>query len=177
MKTEKFNLFVDGRFERFLNTLPQPLELNNIRTLKEQKYNELRRLLTNHTGSPILKLLKDNADALDLDCDVFDLVYEGFWDLYTLKPKCKDVSSNRLQKEWIKRVNLKAGESKDGPGDAPPEEKEEAAEEQPPKEEEKEGEEAAGEKPEEQEQDDVEDVIEPVDAVVRIKIPKVMPEV
>ena len=62
--------------------------------------------------------MKDNQEALGLDPDVFDLVYEGFWDLYTLKPKVKDVSAKKLQQEWIKKINLRAGESKEG--DEPP---------------------------------------------------------
>ena len=42
MKTEKFNLQVDARFERFLKNLPAPLELNSIRTLKEPNYSVFR---------------------------------------------------------------------------------------------------------------------------------------
>ena len=87
MKTEKFNILVDARFERFLKSLPQPIELGSIRTIKEPNYSVFRKIISNHTGSPVLKLIKDNADALDLDPDVFNLVYEGFWDLYTLKPQ------------------------------------------------------------------------------------------
>lgn len=97
MKTDKLNLLVDARFEKFLNNLPIPIELNSIRTLKEEKYNQFRKLIANHTGSPVLKLIKDNAEALELDPDVFDLAYEGFWDLYTLHPKVKDVSAKKLQ--------------------------------------------------------------------------------
>ena len=36
---QKINLLVDARFEKFLTSLPQPLELNNIRTLKDDKYD------------------------------------------------------------------------------------------------------------------------------------------
>lgn len=61
---------------------------------------DLRDLLTKFLGSPILRLIKDNAEALDLDPDVFDLVYEGFWDLYTFHPKIRDVSARKLQ-TWI----------------------------------------------------------------------------
>ena len=60
----------------------------------------------------MLKLIKDNQEALDLDPDVFDLVYEGFWDLYTLQPKVKDVSNKKLQQEWIKKINLTATAAK-----------------------------------------------------------------
>ena len=128
LKTEKLNLLVDAKFEKFLNSLPTPLELNNIRTLKEEKYVQFRQLIARHTGSPLLKLIKHNAEALDLDPDVFDLAYEGFWDLYTLRPKVKDVSAKKLQQEWIKKINLKAGESK-GDDDAGAEEGKPAQEE------------------------------------------------
>ena len=60
LKTEKLNLQVDAKFEKFLKGLPQPLELNSIRTLKPEKYAELRKLLSTFTGSPVLKLIKDN---------------------------------------------------------------------------------------------------------------------
>ena len=59
----------------------------------------------------MLKLIKDNQEELGLDPDVFNLAYEGFFDLYTLKPKAKDVaSSKKLKDEWIKKINLRAGE-------------------------------------------------------------------
>ena len=51
--------------------------------MKPDKYEELRNVLSSFLGSPILRIIKDNAKALDLDPEVFDLVYEGFWDLYT----------------------------------------------------------------------------------------------
>ena len=97
LKQEKLNMQVDAKFEKFLKNLPSPLELNEIRTLKPEKYAQMRKILTNFTGSPVLKLIKDNQEELDLDPDVFDLVYEGFWDLYTLQPKVKDVSNKKLQ--------------------------------------------------------------------------------
>ena len=97
LKLEKLNMQVDAKFEKFLKNLPSPLELNEIRTLKPEKYAQMRKILTNFTGSPVLKLIKDNQEELDLDPDVFDLVYEGFWDLYTLQPKVKDVSNKKLQ--------------------------------------------------------------------------------
>lgn len=55
--------------------------------MKEPNYSALRELTTKHTGNPILQLIKDHQDDLGLDPDIFGLVYEGFWDLYTFKPK------------------------------------------------------------------------------------------
>lgn len=54
--------------------------------MKQDKYDQLRTLLSNFMGSPVLRIIKDNMAALDLDPDVFNLVYEGFWDLYTFHP-------------------------------------------------------------------------------------------
>lgn len=37
MKSEKFSMLVDYRYEKFLNGLPQPLQLNEMRTMKPEK--------------------------------------------------------------------------------------------------------------------------------------------
>jgi len=54
--------------------------------MKQPQYDIVRSILSKYMGSPILRLIKDNQEALDMDPEVFDLVYEGFWDLYTFKP-------------------------------------------------------------------------------------------
>lgn len=54
--------------------------------MKDDKYDFMRQLLSKYMGSPTLRVIKENQKALDMDPDVFDLVYEGFWDLYTLRP-------------------------------------------------------------------------------------------
>ena len=76
--------------------------------MKEDKYEFMRKLLSNYIGSPILRLIKENQKELDLDPDVFNLVYEGFWDLYTLRPKASDIRSRELLK-WITKINLHSG--------------------------------------------------------------------
>lgn len=43
-------------------------------------------MLTDFLGSPALRIIKDNMQKLDMDPEVFNLVYEGFWDLYTFHP-------------------------------------------------------------------------------------------
>lgn len=84
-----------------------------------------------------------------MDPDVFDLVYEGFWDLYTFHPMCGDVSAKKLQ-QWIQKINLIVPEPTEEP----------AAEE--------EGEAAPEEEVEEVKED-------PLCALVRIRIPKQEP--
>ena len=43
-----------------------------------------------------------------MDPEVFDLVYEGFWDLYTFKPCLQDISARKLQ-TWIQKIKLQSG--------------------------------------------------------------------
>lgn len=137
-----------------------------MRTMKEDKYYDLRSVISKFMGSPVLRLIKDNAEALDMDPDVFDLVYEGFWDLYTFHPKIRDVSARKLQ-AWIQKIKLSAGPDRHSAEEG------EAGEE---------GGEDGDENEESKEKKkpvnlmDGEDTIEPISAVVRIKIPKVQPE-
>lgn len=65
--------------------------------MKEPNYSALRELLSKHMGNPILQIIKDNQEALELDPDIFSLVYEGFWDLYTFKHKVPEISAKKLQ--------------------------------------------------------------------------------
>ena len=60
----------------------------------------------------MLRIIRDHAQQLELDPEVFDLVYEGFWDLYTFQPKLRDVSARKLQ-TWIQKIILKSGAERD----------------------------------------------------------------
>jgi len=77
-------------------------------------------------ASPSLTLIKKNLEALDMDADIFELVYEGFWDLYTFHPKCEDVSAKKLL-AWIPKINLQVPEGTPEPVRNNDEEGEEAA--------------------------------------------------
>jgi len=116
LKSEKFALLVDKRYELFLNSLPNPMQLNEMRTMKPDKYEQLRALLSKFVGSPALRIMKDNMAALDMDPEVFDLVYEGFWDLYTFHPQLRDVSARKLQ-GWIQKVRLQSGPDRTSPAE------------------------------------------------------------
>ena len=76
-----------------------------MRSMKQPQYDIVRSILSKYMGSPILRLIKDNQEALDMDPEVFDLVYEGFWDLYTFKPCLQDISARKLQ-AWIQKIKL-----------------------------------------------------------------------
>lgn len=136
------------------------MQLNEMRTMKPEKYEQLRAILSNYLGSPALRIIKDNMAALDMDPDVFDLVYEGFWDLYTFHPQLRDVSARKLQ-GWIQKVRLQSGPDRTTPADNAELENQEENQ----GEEEKERPASAG-------AELGEDKIDPVTAVVRLKIPK-----
>ena len=131
--------------------------------MKPDKYEQLRALLSNFVGSPALRIIKDNMARLDMDPEVFDLVYEGFWDLYTFHPQLRDVSARKLQ-AWIQKVRLQSGPDRTSPADNAEQENQEENQ----GEEEKEQPASAG-----ADQGLGEDKIDPVTAVVRLKIPKV----
>jgi hypothetical protein len=164
MKVEKLSLLVDSRYEKFINALGQPLQLNEMRTLKQDKYDEMRQLLSNFMASPALRLIKDNQEKLELDPEVFDLVYEGFWDLYSFHPQIRDISARKLQ-TWIQKVKLTSGPDRSAPEDAAAEAEDAGDDEE---------EKNVDEKPKENTIPlEGEDVIDPISAIVRLKIPKV----
>lgn len=141
--------------------------MNEMRTMKEPNYSTFRTLLNNFTGSPVLRLIKENQEALGLDPEVFDLVYNGFWDLYTLHPECQDVSAKKLL-TWISKINLVVRPGTEVADDAPTEPDAPA-----------DGDAVEGDAPKSEPQElNVEgcDKINPIVAVVKIKCPKVPKE-
>lgn len=99
-----------------------------------------------------------------MDPAVFDLVYEGFWDLYTFHPVLKDVSARKLQ-TWITKIKLSSGPNRS------------SAEEEEVEEDEEEKEDGAAKVKKERDFSVGEDTIDPIDAVIRIKIPKMPVEI
>lgn len=95
------------------------------------------------------------------------MVYEGFWDLYTFRPQIRDVSSKRLL-AWIQKIRLQSGPDRSVPKEGEDEEEKGAGED-------------GAEDGEEQAKKpgidlEAEDTFDPIAAVVRLKIPKVVPE-
>lgn len=91
LKSEKLPLVVGKCIEEFLNSLDKPLQLNEMRIMKEANYVRFRELLNDHTqfGDPILRYFhpasQHKYDAR-VDPSVFSLVFNSFWDLYCKKP-------------------------------------------------------------------------------------------
>jgi hypothetical protein len=108
MKMDALIMNVDPAFEKKLKGLKRPIALNDMHhNIAEGPYQELRRILSNKMGDPILQLMKENAKELGFDQDVFDLVYEGFWDLYMMREKC-DECPNIRKRTWLSRFMMQA---------------------------------------------------------------------
>jgi len=88
MRTERFTMLVGKEIETFLNTLEKPLQLNEMRVMKEANYQKFRSLLSDVSiyGDEVLALLREQHELFGLPAEVYDVVYEGFWDLYCKKP-------------------------------------------------------------------------------------------
>lgn len=61
MRTEKFTLQVGKAVEQFLNNLDKPLQLNEMRVMKESNYQRFRQILSDSTlfGDEILQLMQE----------------------------------------------------------------------------------------------------------------------
>lgn len=61
MKMDALIMNVDPSFERKLKGLKRPIALNDMHhNILEGPYQELRKILTNKMGDPILQLMKEN---------------------------------------------------------------------------------------------------------------------
>ncbi len=76
--------------------------------MKEANYTRFRQILSDASlyGDEILALFKSQNKALGLSKKAYDLVYEGFWDLYCKKPAVSaDIPMKKLD-GFIQRVKL-----------------------------------------------------------------------
>jgi len=141
-----------------LSNLKVPLELNQMRTMKEPNLSAFRELIRSKSGGQVMNLIRDNQEALELEPGIFDLAFEGFWDLYTFKPQVEGITAKKLQTTWLPKIKLQVNESTG----VPPAPKAAADGEEPPAED---GEANEGSEP-----------YDPIAAVVRVRIAKKLPE-
>lgn len=94
--------------ENFLNGLEKPLQLNEMRTMKESNYQKFRAILSDPGlfGDEVLALMAENAEQLGLSKQAFDMVYEGFWDLYCKKPHASaEIPAKKLE-GFLSKIKL-----------------------------------------------------------------------
>lgn len=99
MRTEKLILQIGKPVEEFLNSLPQPLQLNEMRVMKEANYQKFRQILSDPSlyGDEILRIMKEHSKKLGISKKAYDAVYEGLWDLYCKKPQTPDINPKKLE--------------------------------------------------------------------------------
>lgn len=126
---------VSRAFETFLQGLERPMKLNEMRVMREENYLKFREtVVTKFLADPVLEVMRDNQKALGLDPDIFDLVYEGFWDIYCMRPRCDGITTKAIQlwnNKFILQVNpdddaVVMDEGKKGAADSDEEEKPDA---------------------------------------------------
>jgi hypothetical protein len=157
LKVEKLPIQVDPSVEIFMNDLPVPLELNHMRTMKEPNNTNFRQLLREKAGGIVMNLIRENQALLGLDPYVFDLVYESFWDIYTLRGHLIEVSPKKLQ-NWINKIRLQTNPMYGVPERRLPQTTDE------------------GEEPKEPEIVEAQEPYAPISAIVRVRIAKKQPE-
>ena len=157
LKVEKLPIQVDPSVEIFMNELPVPLELNHMRTMKEPNNTNFRQLLREKCGGIVMNLIRENQALLGLDPYVFDLVYESFWDIYTLRGHLIEVSPKKLQ-NWINKIRLQTNPMYGVPERRVPQTTDE------------------NEEPKEPEIVEAQEPYAPISAVVRVRIAKKQPE-
>ena len=108
-KTEKIHMVVGHAFEQFLNGLEKaPMKLNEMRNMKEPNYSKLRAIIRDPSkfGDPVLTLLSQQCEAVGVSRNSYNMVYEGFWDLYCKKSANKELSAKKLD-GWISNIVLR----------------------------------------------------------------------
>ena len=88
MKTEKMQFVVGCAYEQFIGNLEKKMTLNEMRNMKEPNYSKLRTILKDTTmyGDRVLRHLAEHAEQIGISANTYQMVYEGFWDLYCKKP-------------------------------------------------------------------------------------------
>ena len=108
MKVEKMPLVVGLAYQQFLGNLEKKMALNEMRNMKEPNYSKLRTILrdTAQYGDRVLRLLAEHSEQIGVSANTYQMVYEGFWDLYCKKPATTDLTAKKLD-GWINKINLK----------------------------------------------------------------------
>lgn len=91
-----------------------------MRTMKEPNYTTFRDLIRQKSGGAVMNIIRANQEALELEPGVFDLAFEGFWDLYTFKPQVPEITAKKLLTTWLPKIRLLANESTGVPASAKP---------------------------------------------------------
>jgi len=76
--------------------------------MKESNYVKFRQLLSDPAqyGDEVLALMAEYGEKLGLSKEAYDMVYEGFWDLYCKKPHASAEIPTKKLEGFIQKVKL-----------------------------------------------------------------------
>lgn len=109
LRNPKMELVIGHAFEKFISGLPQPLPLNQTRkNMRDEAYKSLREILRTPSkmGSDVFAFLAVHGEEIGIQQNVFNMVWEGFWDLYFKRPIASSEITNKKLEGWINNINL-----------------------------------------------------------------------
>jgi len=88
MKSAKMSLVVGQAYKKFLDNLEKPIEFGKARQMKEPNYTKLRELIRTpkFMGNQTFKAFAERAEDIGISMNAYNMVHEGFWDIYWMKP-------------------------------------------------------------------------------------------
>ncbi len=68
--------------------MEKPIEFGKARQMKEPNYTKLRELIRTPKlmGNSTFKALAERAEDIGISMNAYNMVHEGFWDIYWMKP-------------------------------------------------------------------------------------------
>jgi len=79
-----------------------------MRLMKEPNYSKFRQLIRDPAqyGDKVLARMFESCEKIGVSQNSYQLIYEGFWDLYCRKPASTDLNAKKLE-PWSNLINLK----------------------------------------------------------------------
>jgi hypothetical protein len=67
--------------------------------MKEPNYSKFREIIRTPRmmGNPTLRALAYKAEEIGISLNAYNMVHEGFWDLYCKKPATTDLTTKKLE--------------------------------------------------------------------------------
>jgi hypothetical protein len=109
LRSQNMSLMVGHGYLKFISELPQPMELNQTRkNMKEEAYKTLRTILRTPEkfGDAVLGNFAADAEKIGISANVFNTVWEGFWDLYYKRPVADTGLNTKKFEGWINNIAL-----------------------------------------------------------------------
>jgi len=107
MKNDKLGLAVSLAYANFLQGLEKPMQVGEMRVMKEPRYTQFRELVRDPAryGDRVLAQIAEHCESLGIPRNSYQMIHEGFWDIYCKKPQSTDITAKKLE-GWINLIKL-----------------------------------------------------------------------